>query len=91
MRKISLGFSLLIAAACTPGSPEYGSCSVTPDCQVLLVCINVGGPGGILVNDAGYTYYDAGICRRTCQTSVDCQPTNEICGVNQFCSSDGGY
>lgn len=91
MRKLSLGLPVALVLACTPGSPEYGSCSVTPDCQVLLVCINTQGSAGILVNDAGYTYYDGGVCRKTCQTSVDCQPTSEICGINGFCSSDGGY
>jgi hypothetical protein len=86
--KLLLLFAVLVAAACTPGSPEYGPCAWTPDCQVELVCVDTGG---LLVNDAGNTYADAGTCRRTCTTTFDCQPTSEICGTNGFCSSDGGY
>jgi hypothetical protein len=88
MRKVILGLSLWLGAACTPGSPEYGSCATTPDCQVLLLCT---APTGLLVNDGGNTYADAGICRYTCQTSVDCQTYNEVCGANGYCSKDGGY
>ncbi len=88
MRKLSLGFLFALVVACTPGSGEYGACSTTPDCQVLLVCVDTGG---LLVNDAGYTYADGGICRKTCQSTVDCQPETEICGTNGYCSTDGGY
>jgi hypothetical protein len=88
MRKVIGGAAMWLAMACTPGVGEYGACSTTADCQVLLFCVETDG---ILVNDAGNTYYDGGVCRRACQTTVDCQPASEICGANGYCSSDGGY
>ncbi len=88
MRRTILGFGILFSWACTPGAAEYGPCSVTPDCQVMLQCIAIGP---LLTDKNGNTYADAGVCRRSCQTSIDCQPAGEICGGNLFCSKDGGY
>jgi len=85
MRRLALAISVLLGAACTPGSGEYGACNNTSDCQVSLYCT-----GGGVVVDGGDTFVDGGICRYTCPES-NCATFNEVCGANTFCSKDGGY
>jgi len=87
MRRLFLSMFLLLGAACTPGSGEYGSCVTTADCQVNLFCEPIGG---VTNNDGGFPIADGGVCRKACQLSTDCL-NNEQCGTNGFCSSDGGY
>jgi hypothetical protein len=78
MRRLVLTMTLLLGAACTPGSGEYGSCTTTPECQVNLECKPVG---------------DAGVCRYTCDVSNSaCSAYGEVCGPTLgLCSKDGGY
>ena len=93
MRRLVLSMSILLGAACTPGSGEYGPCTTTADCQVNLQCEPIHG---FAADDAGNEVADGGVCRVTCNTgtgSTNC-PGGEICGSlggRGFCSSDGGY
>jgi hypothetical protein len=86
MRRLILSISILLGAACTPGSGEYGPCGGTADCQVGLFCTS----GTALVADGGNTYVDGGVCRYDCPPST-CSTFSEICGTNGLCSKDGGY
>ena len=80
MRRLALTISILAGAACSPGSGEYGSCKMTPDCQVKLFCH--------LPSDGGAD----GVCRYSCQVQQDCSTYSEVCGLTLgLCSSDGGY
>ena len=88
MRRLVLSISILLGAACTPGSGEYGPCTTTSDCQVNLFC---DPAGGVVNNDGGFPVADGGICRLHCDTPGTLCTNNEICGVNGDCSSDGGY
>ena len=78
MRTLALTISILAGAACAPGSGEFGSCTMTPDCQTKLFCQPPAVDGG------------SGVCRYACQLSTDCM-NNELCGTNGYCSKDGGY
>ena len=89
MRRLALAISVLLGAACTPGSGEYGPCGTTSDCQVSLFC--EPGNGSLIVTDAGSnSFIDGGVCRYTCPLS-NCSTFSEVCGANGFCSKDGGY
>jgi len=86
MRRLALAISVLLGAACTPGSGEYGPCGTTADCQVSLFCTGSG-----VIVDGGYSYTDGGVCRYTCPDS-NCSTFNEVCGpITGLCSKDGGY
>ncbi len=79
MRRLALTICILAGAACSPGSGEYGSCTMTPDCQVKLFCQPNVGDGG------------AGTCRYSCQVQPDCS-NGETCNPTLgLCSKDGGY
>ena len=92
MREFVLAVAVVLGAACSPGSGEYGACATTPDCQANLLCVAVGG---LLISDAGNSYADAGVCRRSCGIEADCSAVGEVCsaqtGGSGYCSKDGGY
>jgi hypothetical protein len=90
MRRLVLTISILLGAACTPGSGEYGSCINTSDCQVALFCDPTQGS---IVNDAGNPQAadGGGVCRYTCPSPSTCSTYGEVCGANGYCSKDGGY
>lgn len=64
--------TLTLAGGCLPGKGENQPCTYTPDCQVHLVCLDLGGA------DAGTDGGLGGTCKFECSTTADC-PSGETC------------